>query len=598
MSESSQISGVQPSDEFYRVANLPQRDWLTEIQRDDLHHRMTAFYRTPWGKQHLHPIQAATLAELHDLRGVVAPIPAGGGKTLVSFLAPMVVGAERPLLLVPAGLREKTLRDFKLLSQHWVGPRGITIDNYREYNPYEGRFKGTVIESYEMLSQKDGQEILDRYRPDFVIADEAQKLKNLEAACTKKFVRYMRANTNTMFAPLSGTMMVRSVKNFWHLMLFALRHHMPLTRVYAELERWCAAIDEKKDFSPSRPHAGVLFELATEEDKENLRRLVTMARGNLAVLNSPEAIEIARKSLQNRLKSSPGVILTEGTTVQASLRITRLSWEPSLKCQAYLKQVRETGETPNGDILLDGVAIWKQCRELSCGFFYRWEPAAPEEWLKRRKAWFKKARMLLGMGLQNIDSLGQVEEAVAAGRLNYAGVHEAYAAWKKIAPTFEINVVAEWVDDTILNHTLAWMKKHPRSIVWAEHRAFGFKLSALSGVGFCANGGLDQRGVFIDDYQGRQVIASIESNHEGRNLQAWHRNLVVSMLPNGGMWEQLLARTHRPFQPEDTVFYDWVASCSEQMDGFQSAMRDAACTEHTLGQKQRLLYADHVEEGR
>ena len=57
------------------------------------------------------------------------------------------------------------------------------------------------------------------------------------------------------------------MKNFWHLMLFALRHHMPLPRLHAELERWCAAIDEKKDFSPTRPHAGVLFEFATEEDK-------------------------------------------------------------------------------------------------------------------------------------------------------------------------------------------------------------------------------------------------------------------------------------------------------------------------------------------
>lgn len=597
MEGAPQIVGVQASDEFYRVAALPRRDWLEEIQRDELRDRMSSFYRTPWGKQRLHLIQAATLAELHDLRGVVAPIPAGDGKTLISFLAPMVVGAERPLLLVPAGLREKTIRDFKLLSQHWLGPRGITIENYRDYNPYEARFKGTVIESYEMLSQKDGQQILDLYKPDLIIADEAQKLKNLEAACTKKFVRFMRANTSTMFAPLSGTMMVRSMKNFWHLMLFALRHHMPLPRLHAELERWCAAIDEKKDFSPTRPHAGVLFEFATEEDKEKLRQLVASARGNITVLNSPDAIAIARKSMQNRLKSAPGVILTEGTTVQASLRITRLPWSPNEKCQAYLKQVRETSETPNGDILLDGVAVWKQCRELSCGFFYRWEPAAPEEWLKRRKKWFKKARTILGMGLTNIDSLGQVEEAVARGRLNYTGVHEAFAEWREIMHTFEINVVAEWVDDTILNHTLAWMKKHPRSIVWTEHRAFGFKLSELSGVGFCANGGLDQRGVFIDDYQGRQVIASVESNHEGRNLQAWHRSLVVSMLPNGGMWEQLLARTHRPFQPEDTVFYDWVASCSEQIDGFQNALRDAACAQDTLGQKQRLLYADHVEEG-
>lgn len=596
------VNGLTP--EFQRIQALSVRDWKAEILRDDLVGKMSAFYRTPWGRQTLRPVQAATLAEFHDLRGAVGVLLPGEGKTLVSFLAPSVVRAKRPLILVPASLREKTVRDFKILSQHWTAPRAVTVDNYDKYDATREMYSGAIIESYTMFSQDSGQGILDLLKPDLIIADEAHKLKNLNAAVTQRVCRFMRENQQTLFLPMSGTVMVRSLLEFWHLIYFALRHHMPLPRIRAEVEHWCDAIDEKKVESPLKTLGGALFSFASPDDKLELQRMLHLANGNTWVLSSPEAIAIARRSVRNRLDSAPGIIISRDSEVTSSLQITKLEWTPGKVAQELIKKVR-AGETPNGDIILDekneqtklkGVQSWRLARQLACGFFYYWDPPPPQEWLLRRKAYFKLLRHVLLYNQQKLDSVFQVEQAIENGRLNDFDLRKAFDHWREIKHTYEINTVSAWVDDTILQHTMSWMHKHRHKggIVWTEHRAFGMKLSELTGVGFCAEEGCDRRGVLIDDYAGRMVIASVKGNSEGRNLQAWHQNLFVSIPPNGGAWEQVIARTHRSGNLADCVYVDWVSSSYEYDEGFKQAMRDAHNIEQTTGQRQRLLYADHI----
>jgi hypothetical protein len=105
---------------------------------------------------------------------------------------------------------------------------------------------------------------------------------------------------------------------------------------------------------------------------------------------------------------------------------------------------------------------------------------------------------------------------------------------------------------------------------------------------------MDANGKTIEDYAGKTVVASVAANKEGRNLQAWNRNLVVTAMPTGSLWEQLIGRTHRMGQQADTVYVDWVAACEEQDRGFQQLMADAKYIQDTTGQSQKLLYADHV----
>jgi len=61
-------------------------------------------------------------------------------------------------------------------------------------------------------------------------------------------------------------------------------------------------------------------------------------------------------------------------------------------------------------------------------------------------------------------------------------------------------------------------------------------------------------------------------------------------MPSSGLKsEQLLAREHRPGQTEDEVHTYLYLHTDEMEDALESARRDAAYIEGTLGTKQKLL---------
>ena len=464
-----------------------------------------------------------------------------------------------------------------------------------------------------------------------IIVHNCHKLANRQAACTKRVERFMLANPETIFCAMSGTITKRSLRDYWHLIYWALKEGAPLPRIEAEMEKWADALDERKVDAISRRGAGALAAFIAEEDRQELTRTVPVGRtqqmpafffqGQLAAL---------RKGYQRRLQDTPGVISSTNQMVDCSLVIRRLQVDPGPRATEHLKVLRETRCTPNGDLMATPMDQWRMARELAMGFFYKWSPAAPIEWLSARKTWNWYVREILDPDGQlhaeythlHLDSPMQVALAVAGGT---AAVEEgslddtgeeveiiqnpvivrqptitdpnivlAYQNWAAIRGSYKINTVAEWVDDTVLRYCLDWISKNGPGIVWTEHRALGTRLAQMLGTGFCSNGGLDANGTMIEDYAGKTVVASIAANSEGRNLQAWSRALITTMMPTGRVAEQLLGRLHRTGQIADTVEYHWIAACAEQDQGFAQMMADARYIEDTTGATQKLLYADHI----
>lgn len=507
--------------------------------------------------------------------------------TTVSFLAPRVGGVQKPALLIPASLREKTWRDFRELYSHWLGHYAfMTRAGFDE-----------AVFNYEEVSREKGQQRLFDYKPDMIIADEAQALKNRNASCTKAVEHYMYENPTTQFVALTGTPTARSPMDFWHLMFWCLREHMPFPRVHSEAELWAEAIRETKDLNSTRPDARVFSGWLPPDYKP-----VGNAHTLFAALEEP--LRKARIAFGNRFSNCRGVVTDDDANdIGSALRISRLDWDPGPVAREAIETLRETKTTPNGVELTMPTEVWALERQLASGFWYYWDPQPPDWWLQPRRTWGWYLREILfreGMFFDTYSHLRlfspkQVASAILQNRLKDYKVQQAYHDWIKVKDDYSYTKIAQWIDSGVLNRAAKWLSSEG-GIVWTEHKAFGDKLSEITGVGFCSDQGLDQKGVLIDDYKGRPVIASVRANHQGRNLQAWNQNLGVTFPPNGAVMEQLLGRTHRPGQLSDTVYFSWVNACEAQLNGFHQLLADARYIEQSTGQRQKLNFADKIDD--
>jgi len=244
-------AGIVRSADFQRIEALPRREWGVSQKELDaarkapktpgaaaiiakaeelesVRKELTKALRVRGGSMELWPVQAAALSELCEWKGLFGQVLAGGGKTIITIMAPWMVGAKRPLLLVPASLRDQTLRvAIPKLSKHWKIPHGLRILAYSE------------------LSLAKNATILDRIQPDLIIADEAQMIAAHKSGRTRRVRRYMNDHPETMVVALSGTITRRSIKDYHQLALWALKPDLvPMPVNWPEVEDWADALDE------------------------------------------------------------------------------------------------------------------------------------------------------------------------------------------------------------------------------------------------------------------------------------------------------------------------------------------------------------------
>jgi hypothetical protein len=545
---------VQFTSEVQRVLALPRRAQGTS---EDFARELSARLRRPGSKALLRPIQAFALYEIWRQRGLFGPIRVGAGKTLISLLAPYVLGLRRPVLLLPAKLIAKTEREMRLLANDWLIPNFIQII------------------SYEWLGRSQAAQRLEHYRPDGIVADECHKLRNRNAAVTKRVRRHMAAHPETVFIGLSGTITKRSLKDYHALAGWALKPAgLPMPNGFGELEDWADALDEH---TRERPNLGALAEIAKSYELADVREWY-----------------------QKRLLSTPGVVATLDSRVSCSLSVTG-HIVSHVRVDDHFTKLRKDWELPDEWTLNEAMAVWRHARELALGFYYRWDPRPPQEWLWRRKAWSRACRYILSNNARKLDSEKMVTKAVDEGLYpqivfsdeSKCNPRETLKAWHSIRDTFEPNTVPVWIDRTMLDWVQHWiLKQDSESVVWVEHIAFAEELAKLTGLEYYGKNGQNRWGQPIERHGKGSLIASIASNAEGRNLQMWHSALVVSPPASGSTWEQMLGRLHRDGQTADEVSYDFVIACLEHISCMRNAFDSAKYVQQSTGQEQKLLYCD------
>lgn len=566
---------IRDSEDFRRILALPKRRPLSDAKAKELSSLLRRGAKDVGACQactrkepckiptELRPLQAEALHDIGTIGGAYLMLDVGEGKTLISLLAAYVLGARRPLLLLPANLIQKTTREMHELSKHWLIPNNIRLL------------------SYQMLGLVQSAEDLNTYKPDLIIADEVQKTKNRDAAVTRRISRYMDANPDTSFVGMTGTSMRTSILDFAHALRWCLKDGAPVPTQDHETQEWALALDTKLENEFQRYKPGALLQLCKPEDFDS---------DELDVDTSA-----ARRGFRRRLRETPGVVssASTGTEViksdgsQVGLKIRALRYDLRAETAEHFRRLREEAITPDGWELMEAVDVWRHAKELALGFHQIWDPRPPEEWRVARKAWCGFVRNVLARS-RTWDSPEHVAQACEAGRLRRTELD----AWRSIKDTFIPNPVPIWHDDHAIRAAAKWMREAP-GIVWTEHVEFAHKLSQVTGAKYYGAKGLSSDGQFVDDADNsRSIILSVDANREGRNLQRkWWRNLVVSPEEGADKWQQLIGRTHRPGQEQD-VTVDVFLGCEEHARAWSKAVAGAKAIKDTVGAESKLLIAE------
>lgn len=558
------MQAVSRSGDLRRVLALPRREWLERSSQ--LAEELSQALRTPAGSQHLRPVQAAMLAEAYEQRGLLGPVGVGHGKTIVSVLAPTVIPCERPLLLVPAALREQTLRQvLPELRQHW------------QLHP------ALKVRSYSELSTASKADLLDELQPDLVVADEAHHLKRRSAARTRRFLRYFREHPSTILVALSGTITKDSLLDYQHLALLALREDAPVPKSWSTCTAWDDALavrDEKPNAYQRRLAPGALLDFCEPGEIEH------------AAMRPEDAQTLARQGYRRRLVQTPGVVATTGQAVPNSLVVLERPLRLPTQIAQALAVLDARWVTPGGEEVDDPMRLAAHAKELAAGFYYLWDwPASVDAkaracWLQARADWHRYVRDQLRRRVAGLDSPLQVANAVHAGELPEGA--PVLAAWQQVEAIGQPPTLPRWLSWYLVEDALAWAnRKDQPGIVWVFHDAVGQLLEQRGLRYFGA--GRDREVLELDGT--RSVALSAAAHGTGKNLQAYERALLTSCPSSALQWEQLLGRLHRIGQRADEVTIEVYLHTQHLREALEGAVEEARYVQSTTGLEQKLLFA-------
>lgn len=541
------------SNEVDRVLGLPELQSYPQVPLPK-----------PLKDRDLLPVQRAALIEMAVAEGFFGNLPVGTGKTLIALLAPLMVSAKRPLLLIEANYRPELDRQIAEWGEHFSLPK---LD----------------VLTYETLSSPNSRKLLFKIEPDFIMADEGHNLKHLSSVRTKRVIEYMSERPTTKFGVMSGTMTSRSIKEYAHLMEMALGDGAPIPLDLVTLGRWSRTIDPWSAalaMDPPRPadwaSVSELVGWYAERLGYDRGEVIQKWRKQL----DKDRREDAREALYERMRLTPGVMLEESGSFDGALNVYLIDIEVPMS-------VREaTKEALAQNTVLDA---HRHAATLSQGFYYEWDwpDGVPDNlWLLTRRNYGLAVQAVMEED-PDADSPALAARAILEGE-EYEHLRGIVEAWELVKdrqpPTKTI-----WVSQFLLDDAVKRAAKLGKALIWYEHRAVAEALRARNIKVFGEGDGLPS---------GDVVALSRHVYGTGWNLQEWSKQIILQPPGNGRTMEQLLGRLHRRGQTGDSVD-TYIYQHAEALRKFwEQASRDARYIQQTQGTQTKMSVATvvHLDE--
>jgi len=292
--------------------------------------------------------------------------------------------------------------------------------------------------------------------------------------------------------------------------------------------------------------------------------------------------EQVRDAFKARLYSAPGVIGTTDGSIGTSLILTAIGPKdlpvPQVIADA-IKAASNEGLRPDGAIIADPAKVAALLKQLSAGFFLRWdwpEGKIDYPWLEARQEWNRHLRAeLIHRSRAGYDTpllvIRQLKAEIEQGLGNRA-IHEAWLGWVPFKDKPKPPTVPVWLSTYLVDAAVAWLQgSDDTAMLWFHSREMGQAL--------------DKRGVRVYDAgnspvpsratRAHKMAASIGSHGLGKNMPQWQSALVLEPPSGGLVWQQMLGRLHRPESPFDEIEFSVMMHTWPFRKAVKSAMADA-----------------------
>lgn len=577
----------------------------------------------------LFEVQARGINAYDEHSGMLGPMGVGDGKTLASLVIAHLAyrkGQRKILLLLPANTMAGFIQQIPWIRSH------VSVNVPLHYVQGTARQReklcssgmpGCYIMPYSLLSTKDTVDLINGIGPVTIICDEIHKLKHANSARTQRMMKYFREHPDCELVGMSGTITSKSLEDYAHLALRALKEGAPVPSSDHEVAKLAAVLDS--DARPSRDQIqkwGALRGWAREWfPKEDL----------------PLDIEGLRRSFQLRFNSTPGVAASDGDNMINTGLLLNNVVDPQgpnakdheavpgwAKVDEYIRQVREMYVAPNGDAIDHAIHTHKWLRELTAGFYNELVWPQPDVLARRMRLGVDDAQELLSraldhhkarqrylrelrywLGAHEIDKLdtpmlvGADMHRQGAKRVG----HKLYALWQQMkslefADMPEREPRAVRLCDFKVQHAVKWAAHHSDGgILWVYHIEMGKWVNeALIQAGFsntvhCPAGA--NLAVLDPDNRDKLLVASISAHGTGKNLQHHQNQIFVEWPRSALLVEQALGRLHRNGQEAEGLVGQTCDLTEYDQEARAAGLNDACYTSQMLGVPQRQIYCDY-----
>ena len=544
--------------------------------------------------------QAWTLHEISVARGCLSSANVGSGKTLSTLTAALAFkDCATALLLVPPTVLEQLKKDYLCAAEHFRMPRlvmhtGIKTSWRPDPDHHTNHTNEPVLHvlPYTGLSSTNASDRLENIRPDVIIADEVDSLSDINSTRVIRLRKYFEVyGDRTFFFGCTGTLTDKSISEWWHLALLALRERSPLPIDREVMSDWGRCIDANPN--PCPPGALIrLLEPNESTELSSIRRAfrrrvaetsgMVMLGGTQTVV-TPSGEDIGIRVIERLAPKVPDIILEAMDKIRNNLRPDTLIG------------------SQEDEIIFDPMEQAKCVREIASGVMNYWsfpraEPKALiKEWYSARKLWNSDVREKMLRGDTFLDSPALCENA-------------ARRAWKDDEPN---PLLPDWRSDNwirwrdvkdlvvpkptvarlhpfLAEDAAAWGLSN-RGIIWYSNIEFGSWVSEISGLPMF-EGGRKAAEAIIKERGDRSMVASLKSHGRGRDrLQfIFHHQLVAQTPASSKIWEQCLGRLIRRGQSSTEVLTEVYAHLPELRKTLEQALRRSQYVFETMDNQHKL----------